>query len=438
MHDADDTTLMRALRDADPVDPRALGTPARARLEESWRDAMRSTAGGGADGWTRRPLQLVAAMIAFVIVLGGGIVLWGLATERGDDVDRIAPVSTPSERQAPAPLGHSEAPAGTSERADAGVVGGNFRVTVRYGSQPAAVYDVADGHVRARLGDPWRFAAPASWRGFSGAEPVVVDSWLLAGDQWYLHARAATAARSRWYRFDEPPPRYERDLATSAIPRFATGTAGFTRVQDPAAAGAGLTRWTADVDAADLAFLGRFAPTYYNVHYAPGDATVDVWVDGDRHVRRTAVVVPGRPDESIITTFAHAGAVAPIAVPDGTRVPVATRHEGMTIEACGDPSAAAALRVELDAALADDTDVAAYRLLPKPTPAQDRSDDTQVDPDDRLFLVAARFRDGVDAGRALDRAATGPPGNLTVGDPVSDSSASVCEVGSADWMELGG
>lgn len=88
MQDADDATLMRALRDADPLRQTALDAGARHRLEQSWRNAAgtpaaeRRTWRQTTEGHGRR-LHLVAAAIAVFVVVIGGVVLSNLVTQRG-------------------------------------------------------------------------------------------------------------------------------------------------------------------------------------------------------------------------------------------------------------------------------------------------------------------------------------------------------------------
>jgi hypothetical protein len=114
---ADGATLMRALRDADPLRQTALDAGARHRLEQSWRNAAgtpaaeRRTWRQTTEGHGRR-LHLVAAAIAVFVVVIGGVVLSNLVTQRGARPQGV----------------------GTAEPG-AAAVDGSYRATVQYGDE---------------------------------------------------------------------------------------------------------------------------------------------------------------------------------------------------------------------------------------------------------------------------------------------------------------
>lgn len=449
MHDADDATLMGALRRADPLAGDAVGPAAQHRLERDWRqarDPVDATRAAPPLAPARPPLQLVAALVILAIVIAAGIAVVANVVARPAVVER-PPVSiaTPYERPStPASRYPSEPSVVTSEQAlldppvapDA--VDGSYRALRQQGDAPPQIIEVVGGRARVRLGVASMVRVPTSWRGFAGATPVTVEGWIEDSDTHLVLAGPSVERHAAWYRQAPPPDTpYHPTVYETTIPRFSRGTAGFRRIGDVAAAARGMTRWTADVADADLAFLGYFAPTWGNVGYAPGKASIDVWVDEAGRVRRFGVVGADDPTVVRFGAFDSLTAIDDPSDGDGDALPVASARHGMTVDFCGDPAAADALRAEVHRVLDGDPDVASYRILPKPTPAQDLADDTAMEPDDRVFMVAATLRDGVHPRRALNRAANGPLGTLAAADPGGQRHASVCSIGSTDWLELG-
>jgi hypothetical protein len=96
-----------------------------------------------------------------------------------------------------------------------------------------------------------------------------------------------------------------------------------------------------------------------------------------------------------------------------------------------------ALRERVRAALDADEDVASYRFLDVPPPELD--DDQATPVDDRLFIVAARYRDDVDIDAKI-AADPGPVMDVEVGTPTvsGEEWAHVCSFSASDWIELDG
>jgi hypothetical protein len=259
MHDVDDATLMQALRDADPLRGSTLDDRARHRLEQSWREVMAAPEGSSAlqrtIGARGRTLQPIAAAITALVILAGGVLVSSIATRRG------------------------------AVQPNAGGVEGSFRAVQ---DLPAATFLVAGGRALIQPrpgGTTWDVHPAGKGRGFGDVTSMRLEQQMFDGDQMYLLIRANGEQQPRWYRYDGsrrawPPP----GLAETPQPVFEEGTRGFERVDDEAAQADGLTRYTADADAADLDFLGWFGPT--NDTFGPPVATVDIWVDSYGRVRR--------------------------------------------------------------------------------------------------------------------------------------------------------
>jgi hypothetical protein len=343
------------------------------------------------------------------VVITGGVILSSLVAQRGASTQRV----------------------GTAEP-DAAAVDGSYRATVQYGDEETRTIDIVDGRVHVRFDPPHRFSAPAAWRGFAGGEPVFVDEHIISGDETYMHARTGSQGRADWYRY-VGPVNWDAGLTATALPVFTEDDGGFSRVQDAEAAARGLTRYSADIAAADLDFLGWFSPLSGDMNFERNQASVDIWVDASGRVHRIEEVTWAEAEFATTTRFDRFDALGAIAVPfgKGDDVPVAADVGGITLTACGDAAAGDPLRERLREVLNAEDGVASYKFLDKPTPKQDKIDDTQARPDDRLFIVAVRLRDV--NFRAPDRLL-----NVSAGSLFGQSYADLCSVASAEWIELEG
>jgi hypothetical protein len=387
MHDVDDATLMQALRDADPLRGSTLDDRARHRLEQSWREAMTAPEGSSAPrraiGARGHTLQPIATVIMAVVILAGGVLVSSIATRRG------------------------------AVQPDAGGVKGSFRAVQDF---PAETFVVAGGRALLRPSDGWTGPVyhPASeWRGFGEVTSMRVDGQVLFdGDQMYLRIDA-NEEPFRWYRYSGSQPPWPPGLAETPQPVFEEGTRGFERVDDEDAQAKGLTRYTADVDAADLDFLGWFGPT--NDIFGPPVATVDIWVDADGRVRRLEERTRSDPDHPRVTRFDRFDAVDSIdpPYPEGADAPVVKDVAGMFVYAYGDPAFADELRERVTAELEGDADIAEFELFERS--AAERNDGPILD--NELFVAALRFTDDFGADRdahvkKLDRLARLSAGDL--------------------------
>jgi hypothetical protein len=394
-------------------------------LERRWRQAADPPPAGrtarrtiGGHGWQ---LQLVAATMAAIVMAAGGALLSNIVSQRGS-ADAGEPAATESQR-------------GSADPGEPAATVRSFRVTVQHEDGRPTIFNFVDG--RVLLDHLRQFDEPAAWRGFGTAEPVVVDQEMISGDELYLHARTSAQEQSRWYRYSgtrlNGDPAWTEELTGMTLPVFTEGTRGFRRVDDAEAAAQGLTRYSANVAStarADLESFGFFSPWAGNMNYAESgenSATLDIWVDAGGRVHRMDQVVFG--EGRTRTTFDHFDKAPPIDLPSGD-VPAATDAWGMTLTAVGDPALAEELREQVSAALDGDEHVESYRFLDKPTPEQDRIDDTRPTPDDRIFIVAVRL-----TGDRPSDTQTDPFGDLSVWS--GDRSAEI-QPAQTHWLELGG
>jgi hypothetical protein len=423
MHDADDATLMQALREADPLKQHTLDADTRLRLERSWSQARDVSLAGT---WTERQaaarhgrlLQLAAVVMAAMVVLAAGGTLWAVIGQRSAATTQPAPAA----------------------------VEGSFRATVRWIGEPSLpdvlTFDVVDGRMHVRTDTPERDGVPEPWGvwpGFGDATPVFIDEQITSGDEIYLRARAGEHGSVRWYRYTGPrlklpvwgrPPVGE-DLT---LPVFTEGTRGFRRVDDADAEARGLTRYSARESGADVDFLGWFG----DMHGEPGSPSappMDIWVDGSGRVRR----VLDRPADALPVDirFDQFDGLNPIAVPpgEGDEVPVATDTLGMSLVGCGDPARSDALREAVRADLAGNDDVASYEFFDWSTGEADRiAPDVQDDVTDELFVAVARYNDDVDIDAMHEREGQRLP---ELGDQLTPD-AYVCSYETLDWIELEG
>jgi hypothetical protein len=202
-------------------------------------------------------------------------------------------------------------------------------------------------------------------------------------------------------------------------------------VDDEDAHAKGLTRYTADADAADLDFLGWFSSTNIGAPGAPV-TTVDIWVDADGRVRRLEEA--RRPDLEgpSITRFDRFDAVGPIdrPYPEGAEAPVAEDVVGMVLYAYGDPAFADELRERLTAELNGDPDIAEFEIFERSAEDQRNSG---PDLHSELFVAALRFTDDIAAdvnaqhdigGRFVGLSVGDVPANVSAGDRPADATAS--------------
>jgi hypothetical protein len=391
MHDEDDATLMQALRDADPLRGSTLDDRARHRLEQSWREAMTAPEGSSAPrraiGARGRALQLIAAAITAVVILAGGVLVSDIVARRG------------------------------AVQPGAGGVEGSFRAVQNV---PAATFLVAGGRalIQHSIGTRWDVSPAGDWRGFGDVTSMRVEQQMFDGDQMYLLIRANGEQRPRWYRYSGGLKAWPPGLAETPQPVFEEGTRGFERVDDEDAQAKGLTRYTADADAADLDFLGWFGPT--NDTFGPPVATVDIWVDADGRVRRLEEMLQTAPALPTITRFDRFDAVEPIDLPypEGADAPVAEDIAGMMMYAYGDPAFADELRDRVTAELEGDADIAEFEIFERS--AAEKRNDPPTALDYELFVVGLRFADDIVAdldaqGRKLDRLVRISVGELPAG-----------------------
>ena len=135
LHDADDATLMQALRDADPLHGSTPDDRTRRRLERTWRQARERPVDGGTPrrhtiGAGRTGLQPVAAAIMALVLVAGGVTLANLVAHRNDGTGTATrPAVTPGDDPTSARDSVEHPP-------DAGPVEGSFRAVQRRGDGP--------------------------------------------------------------------------------------------------------------------------------------------------------------------------------------------------------------------------------------------------------------------------------------------------------------
>jgi hypothetical protein len=420
MHDADDATLMQALRDADPLRGSTLDDRARHRLEQSWREAIAASAGSSARrraiGARGRTLQPIAAAIMALVILTGGVIVSNIVTRRG------------------------EGPVPTTQQA--GGVEGSYRAVWQSGDGPTDTFLVAGGRALIRPGDTvWDVYPARQWQGFGEASSMRFEQMLLDGDQMYLLIRANPEKPPRWYRYSGSRAPWPPGLAETPQPVFEEGTRGFERVDDEDAQAKGLTRYTADADAADLDFLGWFAST--NRTPGPPATTVDIWVDADGRVRRLEEVRRADPDNPSITRFDRFDAVDPINLlyPEGADAPVAEDIAGMILYTYGDPAFADELHEHVVAELEGDADIREFAIWERSS-ADKRKDGPNLESE--LFVVVVRFNTYIAADVNALRTKVDRLASLSVGDVPADVSAdpqgyaAIYTPTPVFWMRLGG
>ena len=368
MHDVDDATLMQALRHADPRRESTLDDRARHRLEQSWREAMAAPEGRSALRWATvapgRTLQPVAAAIMAVIILASGVLLSNITAQRG------------------------------TGQPGAGGVEGSFRAVRHVGAVPVDTFLLAGG--RALIPPSSESTMPGDaereWRGLGGPASMRIDSQVLFdGDQVYLRI-SADGGPFRWYRYRGAQAMWPPGLAETPQPVFEERTRGFERVDDEDAQAQGLTRYTADVDAADLDFLGWFTPA--NHPSGPTVTRVDILADSDGRVRRLEEHARTDPGHVSVIEFDRFDAVEPIDPPyqDDADAPVAEDVAGMMMYAYGDPAFADDLRERVTVALERDPDIATFEIYER-SAADKRNEGPDLEGE--LFVVALRFTDDI-------------------------------------------
>jgi hypothetical protein len=387
MHDVDDATLMQALRHADPRRGSTLDDHARRRLEQSWREAMAAPEGSPARprtiGALGRSVQPVAAAIMTAVILAGGVLVASVVAQRGEGV--------------------------TDTQPDAAGVEGSYRA-VQQRWDMVDTFLVAGGRVLLQpSGAAWDHYPASQWPGFGEAARLRITQAMLDGDQMYVRIGANGENQSRWYRYSGSRPQRMPRMAVTPLPVFEQGTRGFERVNDQDAHAKGLTRYTADADAADLEFLGWFSETSGAV------TTVDIWVDADGRVRRLEKRRQADPDTPVITQFDRFDAVDPIDPPysEDADAPVARDVVGAALYAYGDPAFADELRDRVTAELDGDADIAEYEIFERSA-----EDNSTYDPvgEHELFLAAVRFADDVVADWDAQLRMMDPFASLTAGD----------------------
>jgi hypothetical protein len=439
LHDADDATLMQALRDADPLRGSTPDDHTRHRLERTWRRARewpvddgtprRRTIGAGGTG-----LQPVAAAIMAVVLLAGGVLVSNVVAQRDDGTGAATQLDGD-----PSGAGAHEA---AGDRPDAGPVDGSYRAVQRHGDDPADTYLVAGGRALLRAGTPQESFPLTGWRGFGPSTSVHVDEQLLVDDETYLRLRVDEQTRSRWHRYTGSQAPWPPGLAGTPPPVFHDGTRGFDRVDDDEAEAQGLTRYTADADAADLDFLGWFAPGFGSSE--PTATTVDVWVDADGRVRRLKKVTRTEPDWPSVTRFDRFDAVDPIDPPDaaGDELPVVEDVAGMILNACGDPAFDDELVERVTAELTDDAGVDEFEILDGPAVEQGAAAPPYLE--DQLFVVALRFTDDIEADVMAIEEKAQQFASVTAGDvPETQSAdrqgyATICGNELLQWVGIDG
>jgi hypothetical protein len=364
------------------------------------------------------------------------------------------------------PLRQEAAIAQRGAEPDPAAVAGSYRAVVDYKDGTTQIFELVDGRVHGRQDPPYRTGPPTSWQGFGGGPVVSVDEQIQSGDATYIRARADGRDEAVWYRRTKPT--WHEGLPATPVPRFAEGTRGFREVRDAEAGAQGLVRYSADIERAELDFLGWFSPlagnagtTHLpdtgadNANYWRGDGRIDIWVDAEGRVRRAedvGCVVLGRtgcaeyePRPRVVTRFDRFDALPPIAVPfdEGDAVTEAAQAGGITVVGCGDPAFDEPLRQRVAEGLDANGDIASHRIMDMPPP--DLADGVARLHAERngLFVAAARFRDGsdLDAGfrraRSLEAIVEGePPRGSGWPSGPARGYAGVCAVESADWIEL--
>jgi hypothetical protein len=340
-----------------------------------------------------RKLQPIAAVITAAVILASGVLVSNIVTRRG------------------------------AVQPDPGVVEGSFRAVDEF---TGATYLVAGGHALVQYPNgPSDVSPRGSWRGFANATNMRVEQQMFDGDQMYLLIRAN--GEPRWYRHSGSmalPP----GLAETPQPIFEKGTRGFERVDDEDAEAQGLTRYTADADAADLDFLGWFGPP--NDVLGSSVATVDIWVDGDGRVRRLDEITHLPSEMSMVTRFDRFDAVEAIDLPypEGADAPVAKDSAGMVMYGWGDPAFADELREHVTAELEADADIAEFEIFQRS--AAERNNNGPILADE-LFAVGLRFTDDITADLDTQRRKLDQLGSLTVGDVPAHAQESLRRGGTA-------
>lgn len=383
----------------------------------------------------------MAAVMVMVIVVGAGIVVARVVSRPSAVIDEGVPPTASEAGDGPSVSIDEE----LTNRADVtmllnappdpGAVPGSYLAVVDASEQGSDIVEVVGDTVWLQYAEPWENGVPASWRGFGTSDRLYLVEDLVTGDELFAKLRVGPAGAPAWYRRPTAPvARYGRDIAATPIPTYTDGTRGFERVDDPTATASELTRWSADVATADLGFLGPFAPTYRNNDYAQGEARIDIHIDDVRRVR--TVTVDPEKGSPTTTRFGRFDGLAPITVPPGD-VPVAKDVSGMSVEGCGHEDAEDGLRDRLATILNEEPNIAASEFVPMPTPEHDKIDGGPPPREDRLFVVAVRFRDTADAEVTYDRVSD-RLGDVTVDVTDGDEFAYTCSVGTVGWIELAG
>jgi hypothetical protein len=429
MHDVDDATLMQALRDADPLSGSTLDDRTRRQLEHDWRQAMAppvedSSARPRTIGALGASVQPVAAAIMALVIIAGGVLVTNVVAQRGEGV--------------------------TDTKPDAGGVEGSYRAVQQDGEDvllPPVTFLVAGGRALIRHSSgPMSDVSPAgAWRGFGDVTSMRFEQEMFDGDQMYLLIRANGEQQPRWYRYSGGLKAWPPGLAETPQPVFEEGTRGFERVDDEDAQAKGLTRYTADVDAADLDFLGWFGPA--NDTFGPPVVTVDIWVDADGRVRRLKEMSRTAPEMPTITRFDRFDAVDPIDLPypEADDAPVAKDIAGLVMYAYGDPAFADELRERVTAELEGDADIAEFEIFERS--AAERNDGPILESE--LFVAALRYTDDITVDldaqrRKLDQFLTvgvgAVPANVSEGDVPADPQgyAALYIPAMVSWMTLEG
>jgi hypothetical protein len=321
-----------------------------------------------------------------VVILAGGVLLANVVAQRGDGV--------------------------TDTQPDAGGVEGSYRV-VRQQWGMVDTYLVAGGRVLLQpSGAGWDHYPADQWQAFGEATRLRIEQVLLDGEQMYVRIGANRETQSRWYRYSGSRPRRMPRMAVTPLPVFEEGTRGFEPVDDQDAHANGLTRYTADADAADLDFLGWFSET--SGIPGPPVTMVDIWVDADGRVRRLEERRQADPDDPVITRFDQFDAVEPINLPypEDADAPVARDVVGAVLYAYGDPAFADELRDRVTAELEGDADIAEFEIFERSA-----EDNSIYDPvgEHELFLTAVRFTDDVVADLDAQLRKMDPFARLTAG-----------------------
>jgi hypothetical protein len=338
----------------------------------------------------------------------------------------------------------------TDTKPDAGGVEGSYRAVQQDGEDvllPPVTFLVAGGRALIRHSSgPMSDVSPAgAWRGFGDVTSMRFEQEMFDGDQMYLLIRANGEQQPRWYRYSGGLKAWPPGLAETPQPVFEEGTRGFERVDDEDAQAKGLTRYTADVDAADLDFLGWFGPA--NDTFGPPVVTVDIWVDADGRVRRLKEMSRTAPEMPTITRFDRFDAVDPIDLPypEADDAPVAKDIAGLVMYAYGDPAFADELRERVTAELEGDADIAEFEIFERS--AAERNDGPILESE--LFVAALRYTDDITVDldaqrRKLDQFLTvgvgAVPANVSEGDVPADPQgyAALYIPAMVSWMTLEG